>query len=63
MKSIIKHNIDYILPSSMFIPNINKSLIEGKILVLNSGLAFKNKSDRDLLINIANKMVGDQVEK
>lgn len=59
ISSIIKHNIDYILPNSMFIPNINKYLMDGKILVLNDNLKFKNKSDRDLLINIAEKVIGD----
>ncbi len=63
LKNIIKHNVDYILPSTMYIPNINKSLMEGEILVLNNHLSFKNKSDRELLINIANKMVGEQNEK
>ena len=59
IKSVIKHNIDYILPSSMYIPNITKYIMEGKILVLNNKLAFKNKSDKELLIKIANDMVGD----
>ncbi len=63
IKSVIKHNIDYILPSTMYINNINKYLMEGKILVLNDHLSFKNNRDRDLLINIANKMVGEQNEK
>ena len=63
ISSIIKHNIDYILPNSMFIPNINKYLMDGKILVLNDNLKFKNKSDRDLLINIAEKVIGDDDEE
>ena len=63
IKSIIKYNIDYILPSTMFIPNINKYLMEGSILVLNNHLSFKNNSDRELLIKIAEVMVGDKNEK
>ncbi len=63
IKSVIKHNIDFILPSSMYISNINKYLMEGKILVLNKELAFKNNSDRDLLIKIGEVMVGDIDEK
>ena len=59
IKNIIKHNIDYILPSSMYIHNINKYLMDGKILVLNKELSFKNKSDSNLLINIAKDMVGE----
>ena len=63
IKSIIHHNIDYILSSSMYINNINKYLMEGKILVLNGNLKFNNKSDQELLIRIANDMVGDFNEK
>ena len=64
IKSIIGHNIDYILPQSMYITNINKYIMEGKILVLNNKLSFKNNSDRDLLIKIANKLIeGEQDEK
>ena len=63
IKSIIHHNIDYILPSSMYISNINKYLMEGKILVLNNNLKFNNKSDRELLIRIANDLVGEKNEK
>ena len=63
INSIIKHNIDYILPNSMYISNINKYLMDGKILVLNNNLKFKSKSDRDLLVNIAEKVIGDDDEE
>ncbi len=63
IKSVIKHNIDYILPNSMYISNINKYLMEGEVLVLNKHLSFKNKSDSELLIKIAKDMVGDNSEK
>lgn len=62
IKSIIKYNIDYILPSSMYIHNIEKYLMDGKILVLNKNLSFKNKSDSELFIKIAKDMVGDVSE-
>lgn len=63
IKSVIKNNIDYILPNSMFIPNINKYLMDGKILVLNNKLSFKNNNDRDLLIKIGMSLIGDEDEK
>jgi len=63
IKNIIKHNIDYILPSSLYVPNINKYLMDGKILVLNNHLSFNNKGDRELLIRIAEIMAGDGNEK
>lgn len=59
IKSVIHHNIDYILPGSMYVHNINKYLMDGKILVLNGNLKFNNKSDQDLIIKIANDLVGD----
>ena len=59
IESIVKHNIDYILPKSFYIPNINKYLMDGKIPVLNKNLSFKSKSDSELLINIANSLVGE----
>ena len=63
IKSIIQHNIDYILPSSMYVNNINKFLMDGKILVLNNNLKFNNKKDQELLIRIASDMVGETNEK
>ena len=63
IKNVIKQNIDFILPSSMYISNINKYLMDGKILVLNDHLSFKNKSDRELLIKIAEILVGDKNEE
>lgn len=62
IKSVIKRNIDYILPNSMFINNINKYIMDGKILVLNDKLSFNNNKDRDLLIKIAHDMVGEDNE-
>ena len=62
IKSVIKHNIDYILPSSMYITNINKYIMDGKILVLNDKLSFNNNKDRELLIKIAKDMVGEDNE-
>lgn len=63
IKSVIKHNINFILPNSMYIENINKYIMEGEILVLNNKLSFKNNSDRELLIKIAQTMVGDDNEE
>lgn len=63
IKNYINHNVDYILPNSMFIKDINNYLMEGKILVLNNELAFKNDHDRELLIKMAEDLVGDKDEK
>ena len=63
IKNVIKHNIDYILPNSMYIHNINKFIMDGKILVLNNKLSFKNNQDRELLIKIASSLMEDNDEK
>ena len=63
IKSVIHHNIDYILPQSMYVTNINKYIMDGKILVLNDKLSFKNDNDKALLIKIAQSLVGDKNEK
>ncbi len=63
IKSVLGHNIDYILPASMYIKNINKFIMEGKILVLNNKLSFKSDKDRVLLLKIAKALVGDAHEK
>lgn len=63
IKSLINHNIDYILPNSMYIKNINNYLMEGKILVLNEKLSFKSESDRELMIKMAKDFIGDDSEK
>ena len=63
IRSIIHHDIDYILPNSMYVNNLNKYIMEGHILVLNKNLKFNNKSDQELLIRIANDLVGEKNEK
>ena len=63
IKNYINHNVDYILPNSMYIRDINNYLMEGKILVLNNKLTFKSDSDRELLIKMAKDFIGDNDEK
>ena len=63
IKSVINRNIDYILPNTMFIPNINNYIMDGEILVLNKKLSFKSERDRELLIKMAKDFVGDIDEK
>lgn len=58
LKSVIDHNIDYVLPNSMYIKNINKYLMQGKILTLNNELSFSNEKDREIFLKLAMN-VGD----
>ena len=43
IKNIINKNINYIIPSSFYIKNIDKYIIEGKILTLQNSLLKKHK--------------------
>lgn len=43
IKNIINKNVNYIIPSSFFVKNIDKYVIEGKILTLNNSLNRKYK--------------------
>ena len=44
IKNIINKNVNYIITRSFFIKNIDKYIIEGKILTLDSGIVRQNKS-------------------
>ena len=57
IKSVIKRNIDYILNSSMYVKNIDKYVMDGEILTLNSRLSFKSKRDQNCYINIAKDLL------
>lgn len=56
IKSMLGRNVDYVLKESLFIPDIDKYIMEGIILVLNDKLSFNNNKDRDCLINMAKKI-------
>ena len=57
IKNVIKHNIDYTLERSFYIKNIDKYIMDGKILVLNDKLSFNNKEDYHRLVMIAKDLV------
>jgi len=44
IKNIINKNVNYIIPSSFYIKNIDKYIIEGKIITLESSIFKKYKS-------------------
>ena len=67
ISDIIGHKIDYIIDSSLYIKNIDKYIMEGKILVLNNKIDFVNPKDKKWYINLANDLCevtdGEQEEK
>lgn len=58
IKTIIKANVDYNISRSFYIPNINKYVMNGEILTLNSKICFSNKKD----INVYKKMAQALIE-
>ena len=54
IKNIINKNVNYIIPSEFFIRGIDKYIIEGEILTLNSGISKRYKNTMkiyNLIIN------------
>ena len=56
ISDIIGHKVDYIMDSSLYIRNIDKYIMEGKILVLNKKIDFVNPKDKKWYINLANDL-------
>lgn len=63
IKSVLRTNIDYVLDNSLYINNIDKYIMDGKILVLNDKLSFKHQKDKDLMISIAKKLCEENDEE
>lgn len=59
IKNVIKKNIDYTLNRSMYIKNVDRYIMDGKILTLNNHLSFSDNKDYERLMNIAKDLVGD----
>lgn len=59
IKNIIKNNIDYVIPSTFYNKNINKYVINGKILVLDKKIRLFNNNT----IKEFNKMASDLLER
>lgn len=61
IKNYVHHNIDYILNESLYIPNIDKYVMDdAEILILNHKLTFKNKKDLDILKKLAKDLCGGE---
>ena len=60
IKSTIKANIDYTISASMYIKNITRYILEGKIFTLNSSMTFKDKKDMNKMIGMAKDLLLDE---
>lgn len=58
IKNVIKHNVDYSLNKSFYIHDIDRYIMEGKILTLNKHLSYRNIDDYNRLVMIAKDIVG-----
>lgn len=59
IKNIIKNNIDYVIPRTFYNKNINRYVLNGKIMILEKGIRTFNKKT----INAFNKMAIDLLER
>lgn len=57
IKSTIKHNIDYTLSSEFFIPNIDKLIMDGKIITLQSDTPRIFNKDYTSMVTLATEMI------
>lgn len=56
IRNIIKNNIDFNIPNTMHIKNIDKYILDGKILIHNKNLSI-NKTTYEKLSSIANTLI------
>ncbi len=59
IKNVIKHNVDYTLNKSFYIHDIDRYIMEGKILTLNKHLSYRDSNDYNRLVMIAKDLKGD----
>lgn len=57
IKNIIKDNIDYIIPSSFYIKNIDKYVLDGEILTLNKKIKSYHKKAITNFENLTNNLL------
>jgi len=63
IKSVIRHNVDYTLNKSFYIRDIDRYIMDGVILTLNSKLSYKDPRDYDRLVMIAKDLVGGDINE
>ena len=60
IRNIIKSNVDFTISKSMYIRNIDKFILDGKILIFNKWLSFTDKREWEKLKVIANTLIKDK---
>lgn len=59
IKSIIKNDINYVIPATFYNKNINRFVLKGKIMLLDKNVRFFNKKT----VKVFNKMALDLLER
>ena len=63
IKNIVKRNVDYTIPSSFYIKNIDKYVLKGEILSLNKTILNSYKKDIENLNKVCERLIKDEVNK
>ena len=63
IKNIVKRNVDYTIPSSFYIKNIDKYVLNGEIITLNNNLCRKHGKGYKNLVQIAENLLKEKVSK
>ena len=63
VKNIIKHNIDYTIDRSFYIKDIDKYVIDGKILTLDKKIRLSRKGDIMKLTKLASALLDSKLVK
>lgn len=63
VKNIIKHDIDYTIGKSFYVKDIDKYVIDGKILTLDKKIRLTKKSDIMKLTKLANALIEPSKEE
>lgn len=62
IRNIIKSNVDFTISKSMHIRNIDKFIVDGKILIFNKNLSFTDKKEWEKMKSLASTLIKDKKE-
>lgn len=62
IKNVIKANIDYTISNDFFVPDIDRYIMDGKILLLNRKLSFLDRKDYNKIVLMGKELI-DYVEE
>lgn len=63
IRNIIKNNIDFTISKSMYVRNIDKFILDGKIIIQNKNLSFTDRKEWEKLKILANTLIKDRKEE